>query len=361
VRVTVVGPTYPYKGGIARHVTELAHHLAAASHGVTIESWRAQYPPFLYPGRQTLDQPESELFEPTVRQLAWYRPDGWLRVGRRLGATSELVVLTVLSPVQVPPYLAMVKGVAGRARTLALCHNVLPHERHRFDVALMRRLLTSVDGVIVHSAEQAELARSLTGRPVGNAPLAPHLPVPPQPLPVPGQPYDRLLFFGMVRPYKGLDVLLKALAQGPPSARLLVAGEFWGGSAPTEALVAELGLQERVEIRSGYVPTEALPGLFAAVDALVLPYRAGTASQNAWLAFQFGVPVIATRAGTFADAVTDGVDGIVCRPDDVADLAAALGRFYSPGEALRLRAGVRPVDPEPYWQRYLGVLLSVGA
>lgn len=359
MRVAVVGPTYPYKGGSARHVTELAHHLAAAGHATSIESWRAQYPGFLYPGRQTVDAPEFELFEPTVRELAWYRPDGWFRAGRRLARSADLVVVFVYSPIQVPAYLTFLNGIAGRARTVALCNNVLPHERRKFDVALMRRLLRKVDGVFVHSPEQAELARSLTSRPVRDAPLAPHLPVPPQPLPLPDRPHDRLLFFGMVRPYKGLDVLLRAMAQGPGQARLLVAGEFWGGAEETEQLIAGLGLRERVELRPGYVPNEALAGLFDAVDALVLPYRAATASQNAWIAFQFGIPVIATRAGTLADPVTDGVDGIVCNPDDVAGLAEALRRFYAPGEPLRLRAGVRPVDPEPYWRRYLGVLMEL--
>jgi glycosyltransferase involved in cell wall biosynthesis len=101
-----------------------------------------------------------------------------------------------------------------------------------------------------------------------------------------------------------------------------------------------------------------LPALFAESDALVLPYRHATGSQNAQLAFSYDRPVIVTRTGALADPVTDDVDGIVCAPDDVASLTAAIERFYRPGEALRLRANVTRPDATPAWQAYLDVLLS---
>lgn len=358
MRICVLGPAPPYKGGGARHVTELAHRLAAAGHQVAVESWRAQYPALLYPGQQTAPG-ELAPFQPTVRELAWNRPDGWWRVGRRLGRTCDAVVLFVYSPVQVPPYLVALSGIGPRARSIALANNVLPHERRRVDAALMGALLRRVDGVFVHSAAQADLAGSLTSAPVAWAPLAPHLPIPVAVGELPKAAFGRLLFFGMVRHYKGLDVLLRALAAGPPHVRLRVVGEFWGGSSATEALIAELGLADRVELRPGYLPDDQLGSVFADVDALVLPYRAATASQNAWIAHQFGVPVIATRAGALADTVRDGIDGLLCAPDDVASLTDALHRCYAPGVALRLRAGVRPVDPEPYWQRYVATLVGL--
>ncbi|MHB2022606.1 MAG: glycosyltransferase family 4 protein [Mycobacteriales bacterium] len=364
-RFAVVGPAYPYKGGAARHVTELAHQLVAAGHEVVIESWRAQYPKLLYPGQQTVSEPGSGVFSPTRRELAWYRPDGWWRVGRRLGRSVDVVVLFVYSPVQVPAYLGMLRGIAHRAQVIALCNNVLPHERRPIDVTLMQALLRRSDATFVHSPAQAALAAELTAKPVGHAALAPHLPVPAAPLPVPTQPWRRLLFFGLVRPYKGLDVLLRALASAGalnPSlrgVRLRVAGEFWGGTAATEALIDSLGLAESVELCPGYVADADLPAVFADVDALVLPYRSATASQNAWIAFQFGVPVIATRAGTLADPVTDGVDGIVCDPDDVSSLTQALQRFYAPGQPLRLRRAVAPVDPRPYWEQYVATLVGL--
>ncbi|MFL6054111.1 MAG: glycosyltransferase family 4 protein [Actinoallomurus sp.] len=367
MKIAIIGPAFPYKGGGAHHTTELAHRLAAAGHEVTLESWKAQYPSFLYPGEQTIATPEGEPFPGTRRALAWYRPDGWVRTGRRL-RTQDLVILAVLSPVQVPAYLGMLFGLGSRdgrvPRVIALCHNVLPHERKPYDVPLMRRLLKGVDGALVHSAQQAQLARDLApGTGVGTAVLPAHLPTPGRRpgtrAGAPDGPWNRLLFFGMVRPYKGLDVLLHALARVDDVA-LTVAGEFWGGADDTRALISSLGLEERVELRPGYVPAAEVPELFARADALVLPYRTATASQNVFMAYEHGIPVIATRAGTLADHVREGVDGVLSEPDDVDSLTDALRRFYAPGEPARLRAGVRPVDSEPHWTAYLEQLLTAG-
>jgi len=363
MRVAIVGPAFPYKGGGAHHTTELAHRLAAAGHVTVLESWRAQYPGFLYPGQATISEPEGEPFPGTRHRLHWGRPHGWWRVGRDL-RSFDLVVLTVLTSVQVPAYLGILSGLRKGARAVALCHNVLPHERKPYDMPLMKALLRRVDGVLVHSEPQAELARGLTSRPVRVAEMPAHLPTStpgaaPAPAAVTGR-RDRLLFFGMIRQYKGLDVLLRALASGPDGVALTVAGEFWGGMEQTEALISELGLTGRVELRPGYVPAAEVPELFASADALVLPYRSATASQNVWMAYEYGVPVIATRVGCFPDQVRDGVDGLICEPDDVGSLADALKRFYASGEPERLRAAVRPVDHTPLWNTYVEVLTSTG-
>lgn len=362
MRISIVGPAHPYKGGGAQHTTELAHRLRAAGHAVTVESWRAQYPAFLYPGRQTIADPEGEPFPSTRRTLDWRRPDGWWLTGRRLRG-ADLVVLAVLTPIQIPAYLGVLAGLRGRGRprVVALCHNVLPHERRRMDVPLMKALLRRVDGVLVHSAAQAALARGLAGAAdVRVAEMPAHLPGPPA---APGgrSPGVRrqLVFFGMVRPYKGLDVLLRALAAGPEGISLTVGGEFWGGLDETRRLIAELGLGDRVELRPGYVPAAQVPELFGAADALVLPYRSATASQNVWMAYEYGVPVIATRVGGFADQVRDGVDGLICEPDDPGALADALKRFYAPGEPERLRAAVRPVEAGPLWADYIAALAGL--
>jgi glycosyltransferase involved in cell wall biosynthesis len=376
MRIALVGPAHPYKGGGARHTTELAHRLAAAGHNVIIESWRAQYPARLYPGRQTLDVPEGQPYPRTYRRLAWNRPDGWAAAGRRL-RSADLVVFALLTSVQVPAYLAILAGLGrgpGRPRTVLICHNVLPHERRPGDVALVRTLLAHVDTVLVHSAGQAAQARQLVPDvPIVVARIPPHLP---EAVPAgaatghedlsaersmasaSGHAPCNLLFFGIIRPYKGLDVLLCALARAPQHVTLTVAGEFWGGTGQTEKLIAELGLQDRVTLQPGYVPASRIPALFAAADALVLPYREATASQNVVLAFSYGVPVIATTAGALAEAVRDGVDGLTCSPGDVDDLARALTAISAPETAAMLRSGVRAVDPEPYWAAYLRVLLA---
>ncbi len=425
MRIALIGPAHPYKGGGARHTTELALRLAAAGHDVVIESWRAMYPAALYPGVQTAPAAEGEPYPRTRRLLSWRRPDGWLRAGRRL-RDCDLAVFTFLAPVQVPAYLVIMRGMrhgSAAPAAVVICHNVLPHERRPGDIALTRALLHHATAVLTHTERLARAARDLApGTPVQVADLPPHLPaVParvadspdPPPAPqaardaaavtavpvrgadppdappapqaarhaaavtaVPGEPGRagqlppapaslHLLFFGIVRPYKGLDVLLRALALARPGSgltlTLTVAGEFWGGLDATRALVSELGLDDRVELRPGYVPAGDIGALLRRADALVLPYRSATASQNAWLAFAHGVPVIATRTGTFCKQVSDGMDGLLCEPGDHASLAAVLAGFSKPGVAERLRRGVRPVEPDALWEAYLDALLAAAA
>ncbi|MDT3445676.1 glycosyltransferase [Pseudofrankia sp. BMG5.37] len=406
----MVGPTHPYKGGIAQHTTELAHRLAVRGHNVWIESWSEQYPARLYPGQQRVDVPEMEPFPATGYPLSWRRPDGWVRLGRRLRATADVVIVVVVTPIQAPAYLGILAGL-GRSRpragdragtrvssagrppgkpagpagpfVLALCHNVLPHERRPVDEPLVRAVLRRTDAVLVHTDAEATRAAALTRAPVHVAAMAPHLWAAPTRRVRPGAagaadaagseaaagaagaalaaggraPRRRVLFFGLVRPYKGLDVLLRALAAGgPPDVALTVAGEFWGGTEETRALIAELGLADRVELRPGYVDAADVPALFDAADALVLPYRAGTASQNVDLAHLHGLPVVATSVGTLPAAVADGVDGLLVPPEDPAALAAALRRLYEPGVLAALAAKVRPPDTAGGWERYLDVL-----
>ena len=175
MKIAIVGPTHPYKGGGARHTTELARHLAAAGHDVIIESWRAQYPSRLYPGQQTVDVPEGAPYTRTRRRLAWYRPDGWLAEGRRL-RPADLVVFVLLTPLQVPSYLAIMTRLRG-TKTAVICHNVLPHERRPGDVPLTRALLSRADTVITHSAAQAAEAQGLApGATVRTVAMPPHLP-----------------------------------------------------------------------------------------------------------------------------------------------------------------------------------------
>jgi glycosyltransferase involved in cell wall biosynthesis len=361
MKVAIVGPAHPYKGGGARHTTELAHRLAAEGHDVVVESWRAQYPARLYPGQQTTDEPDGDPFPGTRRRLAWYAPWTWLAAGRRLRRADQ-VILVLLTPVQAPPYLTMLTVLGNRTSTVVLCHNVLPHERRPIDKPLVRALLRRAGAALVHSAAEERTARALA--PAARTTMAAlpphHPPITDSQRPLPSRPGIRLLFFGIVRPYKGLDVLLRALAQAPDELTLTVAGEFWGGTAETEKLIADLGLADRVTLRPGYVPTAQVQALFAAADMLVLPYREATASQNAMLAFAHGVPVIATTAGAIADPVTDGTDGITVAPGQVGDLVRALRQVSEPGTLERLRAGVRPPDPGPAWSDYLRALLSLG-
>lgn len=374
LKVAVVGPTHPYKGGVAAHTTSLAHELAEAGHDVTLVSWSHLYPSKLYPGEQAVPggAPDVDPFPRTVRALSWARPDTWVRTGRRLRAFDVVVVVHVI-PAVVPAHLALLRAAgAGRRsaqrkaghtgpRTVVIAHNVLPHEMHPGDRELMRQFLERVDSVLVHSDEQARLAYELGAPRVSVTDLPPHLPG--------GAPVDRsahdgptrLLALGMVRDYKGVDLLLEALAD-VPGPTLTVAGEMWGASGErVKELAQDPRLRDRVEVHGGYVPADRLAPLFASHDVLALTYRSATASQNVLLGQQHGLPVLASDVGTFGSQVRDGVDGILVPPGDKAALVAALRRLAEPGVAARLREQVRPPDLSGPWARYIGSIEALAA
>jgi glycosyltransferase involved in cell wall biosynthesis/SAM-dependent methyltransferase len=374
LKVAVVGPTHPYKGGVAAHTTSLAHELAEAGHDVTLVSWSHLYPSKLYPGEQAVPggSPDVEPFPRTVRALSWARPDTWVRTGRRLRGFDVVVVVHVI-PAVVPAHLTLLRaaGVGRRSvargtahagpRTVVIAHNVLPHETHPGDRELMKQFLERVDSVLVHSDEQARLAYELGAPRVSVTDLPPHLPggAPVERVQHDGPP--RLLALGMVRDYKGVDLLMEALAE-VPGPTLTVAGEMWGSSGErVKELAQDPRLRDRVEVHGGYVPADRLAPLFASHDVLALTYRSATASQNALLGQQHGLPVLASDVGTFGAQVRDGVDGILVAPNDKQALVGALQRLAQPGLADRLRAQVRPPDLSGPWARYVGTIEALAA
>ena len=402
MRIAVVGPTHPYKGGVAAHTTSLARHLADAGHDVHLVSWSRLYPKALYPGEQAVPDGDPDLppFEPTTRPLRWDRPASWWRVGRRLRG-ADLVVVVFVVPAQVPALLTLIRAarghgrarVGGRARpggrarvggsqvtgprVVVVAHNVVPHETHPGGQWLVGRILAAADAALVHSPAMAEQARAHGARRVVVAELPPHLPggVPAQ-NPVEGTAQGAaastarhrgraradgklaVLALGIVRDYKGTDLLLEAAAQ-VPQVYLGVVGEQWGRAGEqVRGLAADPRLAGRVQLQRGYLPGSQVPGLLAGYDVLALPYRHATASQNVLLAHAYGLVVLASDVGTFSGQVRDGVDGVLVPPSDVAALAAALRRLAEPGELERLQSGVPPLDQDGPWRDYLDALLD---
>ncbi|WP_084128485.1 glycosyltransferase family 4 protein [Demequina sp. NBRC 110055] len=343
--VTLIGPTHPFKGGIAQHTTRLAHRLADRGLTVDLVSWRHQYPRLLYPGRLTvpLDEPETLPFARTRRTLSWFAPWTWWREARRLRATRTVIV-TVVTPLQALAYLAMMRTLRREGvRVVALFHNVVPHEAGRLDRAITRRVIGRADAVVVHTADEARAARDLGATEVTVAALPSSLDAWPDPDRVvrtdPHTPLE-LLAFGLVRPYKGLDVLLEAVALAPHT-RLRVVGEFWGGVEPYERQVARLGLGERVSLEPGYVDAAAVPAIFHAADVAVYPYRSATASGAALVALDCGVPIVVSDVGGLPGLVEGDAYGLSVPPEDPATLAAALTRAGTPAELARWDANLR--------------------
>ena len=366
--IALVGPTHPFKGGVAAHTTTLAHELADAGHDVTLISWSHLYPSALYPGERAVPggSPDVDPFPRTLRVLSWARPDTWVRTGRRLRDVDVVIVVHVV-PAVVPAHLALLRAArvgSSGPRALLIAHNVLPHEGHPGERRLVEALLQRVDAVVVHSDAQAALAAALGARRVRELTLPPHLrggPPEPRPASDAGGGAVRVLSLGIVRDYKGVDLLVDAV-RDVPGIRLTVAGElWWDAGRRVRELAADPGLEGRVEVHGGYVPADRIPGLLARHDVVALPYRSATASQTALLAQRHGVPVLASAVGTFPEQVRDGVDGLLVPPSDRAALVDALRRLAEPGCVDSLRAQVRPPDVSGPWANYVGGIEALAA
>lgn len=361
-RVTVVGPTHPTKGGIAQHTDALIDHLTAAEIPCVVETWSAQYPAKLYPGQQNVTgtQDVARTSATTHRSLRWFDPISWIRAGRR-ARKSTTIVLALVVPFQVVALAVIV--LVGRSRrrdctVIVIAHNVLPHEGLPFDRVLVKIMMRLADRVITHTEAQRALARELGARDVVNTPLPPHLSPSGRRNRVGDPTHRRIGFFGLVRDYKGVDDLIAALPM-IPGIDLEIHGECWIDAEALMAAARDLGVIDRVALDDRYVPDDELEAVFDTIDALVLPYRSGTASQLVLIAHHLGVPVIATDVGSFPDQIDHDRSGLVCRASDPASLAETIASLYDGDRLDRLRLGAFTVEaPDHLWDPYLAAVLG---
>jgi glycosyltransferase involved in cell wall biosynthesis len=361
--VAVVGPLPPIKGGIALYTRTLLEQLDHYGVDAVAETWAAQYPKRLYPGDQYAPETSTQL-PPTVpvrRSLRWFDPIGWVRCGFRSRRRTH-VILTLVVPVQAIPLLVIgwvARLASGGPEVVVIAHNVLPHESGWGDRFLVARLLRSADRLVVHSPTEVSVASGLASVETSQVSLPPFPPTEKRADRRGEQPRKILLFFGLIRPYKGLDDLLDALAK-VPDIRLLVCGELWGDPQVLLDSIVRRGIADRVELRLGYVADEDVADVFGECDALVLPYRSGTGSQNVLLGHQFGIPVIATSVAGFEKQIVDGETGFVSPPEDPAALAESIRKLYANKKLAEMwRVVAQQSTPSTPWRSYLSTLLGL--
>ncbi len=346
MRFCVIGPTYPFRGGIAHYTSLLVQHLRER-HQVLFISYIKQYPQWLYPGNTARDPSSvpSSLQVECERILTPFNPLTWWRAYKVIkNYAPDLLILQWWTPFWSPMLFFLTRLVHRRTsiRILFICHHIIAPEGGFFDWFLARRILWRAHAFIVMSEEDfALLRRALPWARIKGTVHPPYDVFSRTPMSRVearkrlglDEDVPVLLFFGFVRRYKGLRYLLSALPEVRKEipVRLLVVGEFWEEERPYHELVKRLGLHDVVTFYSDYVPNEELTVYFSAADVVVLPYLEATQSGVAQLALSFEKPMIATSVGGMPETIRDGETGLIVPPADTNALATAIVRFFKEG------------------------------
>jgi len=369
MRIVLVGTAYPLRGGIAHYVGLLWKYLSRR-HDVRVVTFSRQYPKLLFPGKSQEESGDAGIPIDSVQWIDSINPFNWIRTGFRVRALrADLIVFKFWMPFFAPSY-GTIAAIARRGRhtkTMFICDNIIPHERRPGDKLLTRFAFRYIDSYVVQSrAVERDLRKWHPD------PLTSYLPHPVYE--IFGEEEERLaaraklaqvdpamtltddervmLFFGYVRDYKGLDVILDAMPSilEKMKVRLLVVGEFYNNEQKYRDQVRRLGVGDYVVFHSDYVPNEEVGTYFSAADVLTLPYKSATQSGIIQIAYNFHRPVIATDVGGLGEVIVDGRTGAIVPPEDPHALAKAVVDFFAHDRFADYRANVIEEKKQYSWE-----------
>ena len=345
MKVALIGPTYPFRGGIAHYTTLLYRHLRSR-HEVRFFSFKRQYPRMLFPGKSDKDPSLAHIrVDGAERIIDSINPVTWVRAAGEINRFQpDIVIIPWWVAFWTPQFLTIVKILTWKRapKILFICHNVVAHEATALDQHLTGLVLKTGDYFIVHSDEdRINLLRILPDAIVRKH-FHPSYDVfnfnrfdPEQSRAQLALGGRVLLFFGFVRQYKGLKYLIRAMPAilAKTEVTLLVVGEFWKDKSDYLDLIDQLEISPYVRIVDQYVPNERVGLYFSAADLVVQPYLSATGSGVVQVAFGFEKPVVATRVGSLPEIVDDGKTGYLVSPGSASEIADAVNKFFGEDKA----------------------------
>lgn len=370
-KIVLVGPIYPYKGGIS-HYTGLMFRALVEKYETVMVSYKLQYPRFLFKREQKDYDNDRFKIGSTRFWINTANPFNYFSSARRIVREEpDLVVIQWWHPYFAPCYWLMGRIIRKKSKLLYVCHNVFPHERFPLDRQLAKLALQNADGYIVQSRQDEADLLSIKPGAIYRRTVLPTFNIfrmkgmgKQEARGLLGIPFDQkaLLFFGFVREYKGLKHLLRAMPQilgDLPDTRLFVVGDFAGDKDTYLRLVDGLGVGYAVSIVDGYIPDQEVEPYFAASDLVVLPYESATQSGIAQIAYDFEKPVIATDVGGLPEVVEDGRTGYVVPPKDPSALACAVCRYFREQREDEFAENIREQAYRYSWERMVEIIGEV--
>lgn len=372
--IVIVGPAHPLRGGLATYNERLARELMLKNQ-VTLLTFSLQYPNFLFPGQSQFSndpKPEDLTIDIALNSI---NPINWFLVGRKYKKIKpDILIFRYWMPFFGPCFGTFARIVKSNQHTqiIAITDNIIPHEKRFFDTPFSKYFLPVLDGAVAMSRKVlGDLQNFPISKPVKKTGYHAH------PL------YDNfgrsvskseaceslgldenkryILFFGFIRNYKGLDLILEAMALLPEAlddVNLLVAGEYYEDSAPYDEIIVQKQLGKRVELHTKFIPNDDVKLYFSAADIVAQPYRNATQSGVSQVAYHFETPMIITNVGGLSELVPHGEAGWVCEPM-AESLAAAIVSMYVPKRLDHIRNSLKELKKQFSWPSMVKALEEV--
>ena len=370
--IIIVGPAYPYRGGIADFNERLAREFQREGHKVTIYTFTLQYPGFLFPGKTQYSTSPAPGDLTIVRKVNSINPLNWVKVGREIRRQHPDMVMVRFWLPFLSPCLGTIARIISKdkgIKVVSLLDNVVPHEHRIGDKVFARYMIKSVGGYVAMSESVLADAKSfddtkpyaLTPHPlydnfgdrVSRDEAIAHL----------GLDADTryILFFGLIRDYKGLDLLLRAFADSRlrnKKTKLIVAGEFYSNAELYEQLERNLDIAEHIVWYKEFIPADQVRYFFAAADLVAQPYKTATQSGITQIAYHFERPMLVTDVGGLAEIVPHGKVGYVVKPEADA-IADALVDFIDNHHESDYHEGILQEKTKYAWSNMTAALVKV--
>lgn len=362
-KVVIIGPAHPYRGGIATYNERLAKEFIDSGYDASIVTFSLQYPSFLFPGKTQYSGSEPPEGVKISRSINSVWPLNWISVGNTIKKQQpDLVIVRYWLPFMGPCLGTIIRRIAsnGHSKVICLADNIIPHEKRIGDDVFTRYFLGGVDGVL--GMTQRVLDDALSFRQLPTA-LSPHpifdnfglveskkeackkLGLDPS--------IEYLLFFGLIRDYKGLDILLDAFADkrfSDKQFKLIIAGEFYANADKYHMQIKDLGLADKIILKDVYIPDNEVSNYFNAASLVVQPYKTATQSGVTQIAYHFNKPMVVTNVGGLKEMIPDGKVGFIV-PPNADKLADAIVRFFSENKSEEFARNMEEEKQKYSWSK----------
>lgn len=368
MRFAILSPIYPYRGGIAQFSGMLYSELVKEGHEVKAFNFKRLYPDILFPGKtQYVEEGDNAIRIDSVRLLDSINPISYFNTVKAIKEYApDVLIIAYWMSFFVPGYAHIANRMKRHCKVITLIHNAIPHEPRFFDKPMARLLFEQCHGFIVMSDNvKSDLQKLSPGAKYmqNPHPLYDHF----------GSKIDRddackrlaipssgknLLFFGLIRDYKGLDLLIEAMDRLDDSYHLLIAGECYGSFDKYQAQIDGSRAKERIHLHNQYINDSDIPTFFSAADVLVLPYRSATQSGVVSVAYNFDLPMVSTPVGDFPNSIDRPGTGIVAEEISSEAIAGSVESLFSEDKLEMIKRNIAKEKAALSWETLTRKLLD---